>query len=90
MLPHSYRERFVEIPGLRRVAYQILHRVDVAALTTPACRLRPPRARYQLRADAWLPRPRAAQPNLNPADTTPITTEYKASNQPRSGSLRTR
>jgi hypothetical protein len=30
-----------------------------------------------LRADAWPPRPRAAQPNLNPPDTTPIPTEYK-------------
>ena len=29
-------------------------------------------------ADAWPPRPRAAQPNLNPPDTTPIPTEYKA------------
>jgi len=30
-----------------------------------------------LRADAWPPRPRAAQPNLNQSDRTPIPTEYK-------------
>jgi len=38
-------------------------------------------------ADAWLPRPRAAQPNLNPLDTTPIPTEYKSPTSPRSGTL---
>ena len=38
-------------------------------------------------ADAWLPRPRAAQPNLNPLDTTPIPTEYKRPTSPRSGTL---
>ena len=27
-------------------------------------------------ADAWLPRPRTARPDLNPLDTTPIPTEY--------------
>ena len=36
-------------------------------------------ALFSLGADAWLPRPRAAQPNLNPPDTTPIPTERKAS-----------
>src|SRR6202042_1630392 len=36
-------------------------------------------------ADAWLPRPRAAQPNLNTADTTPIPTEYKRIDQTRYG-----
>ena len=30
-----------------------------------------------LRADAWPPHPRAAQPNLNSSDTTPIPAEYK-------------
>jgi len=30
-----------------------------------------------LRADAWPPHPRAAQPNLNSSDTTPIPVEYK-------------
>ena len=45
----------------------------VAAATTPHAAI----ARCQLRADAWPPRPRAAQPNLNRSDTTPIPTEYK-------------
>ena len=40
-------------------------------------KLQAPRARFSFRADAWLPRPRAAQPNLNRSDTTPIPTEYK-------------
>ena len=33
--------------------------------------------RVSLGADAWLPRPRAAQPSPNRSDTTPIPTEYK-------------
>jgi hypothetical protein len=41
-------------------------------------------------ADAWLPRPRAAQPNLNPSDSTPIPTEYKRSRDPDSDTLRRR
>ena len=47
-------------------------------------------ALFLLGADAWPPRPRAAQPNLNPSDTTPIPTENKASKRPRSGTLRMR
>ena len=44
-----------------------------------------------LGADAWLPCPRAEQPNLNPSDATPIPTEYKgASQRPRSGTLKRR
>ena len=34
-----------------------------------------------------LPRPWAAQPNLNRADTTPIPTEYKASERLHTGTL---
>ena len=29
-----------------------------------------------VKADAWLPRPRTARPDLNSLDTTPIQTEY--------------
>jgi hypothetical protein len=53
-------------------------------LTTPARRHRPPRARFQLHTDAQLPHPRAAQPNLNRPDSTPIRTEYKRPNRPPS------
>ena len=42
---------------------------------------------FSLRADAWLPRPRAAQPSPNPPDTTPIPTEYKGFKSPGSGTL---
>ena len=66
--------------GFAARGIQLLQWSDVAAATTPTCRHRPPRARSSLCADAWLPRPRTAQPNLNPSDTTPIPTEYKASN----------
>ena len=45
---------------------------------------------FSLRADAWLPRPRAAQPSPNPPDTTPIPTEYKGFKSPGSGTLRMR
>ena len=48
------------------------------------------KGRISLSADAWLPRPRAAQPSPNRADTTPIPTEYKRSKRPRSGTLRMR
>jgi hypothetical protein len=69
-------KRFAEI-RLCGVWHTAPARGGFAAVTTPACRHRPPRARFSLRADAWPPRPQAAQPNLNPSDTTPIPTEYK-------------
>jgi hypothetical protein len=74
--------------GLDTRGIELLQRVDRCCCNHPHM---PPIGRREraisLCADAWPPRPRTAQPNLNRSDTPPIPTEYTASNRPHTGTL---
>jgi hypothetical protein len=70
-------ERFAG-SGIGGRGMELLRSVGRCYCNTLTCRHRPPRARVVLFADAWAPRPRTAQPNLTPLETTPIPTEYKS------------